>query len=112
MVKTGWLDPSGDFYPCCIMEHYAWAKEYLNDLKNAFDDHRNISGKDAEQILIDAGWVQITRSMIGNQEYSIFWSLEKRLTEYQENFLKPIFEDTKTDIGFSSRCHWEHDMNL
>lgn len=22
------------------------------------------------------------------------------------------FEDTKTDIGFLSRCHWKHDMNL
>lgn len=108
-IKTGWLDPAGEFYPCAVMQHYAWAAEYLNDIKDAFDDHRDLCGRDAEQMLIEQGWVQITQSFLDGQ-YSFFWSFKKSLSVYQENYLKEFFEDSEADICPVSRDHWKYDM--
>ena len=30
-LKTGWLSPSGDFYPCAVYEHFDLARKILKD---------------------------------------------------------------------------------
>ena len=108
-IETGWLDPAGDFYQCDVMDHHYFAECFLKDIKNSFDDHRLDSIKDPEEQLENAGWVKITRSIF-NREYSVIWGVHKTLSEYQKNYLRPIFENKDVDLCFTSICRLEKEM--
>lgn len=49
-LQTGWLSPTGDFYPCGVYEHISLAREILKD-ENA---------NRADEKLHDCGFVSIT----------------------------------------------------
>jgi hypothetical protein len=101
-MQTGWLAPNGDFYPCETFEHIAVAEELVDKL----DIHIGLKYH-ADDILMESGWVKITRSLLGVKEQNIFW--DKFLTEYQKKFLKPYFEENDELIGAIAIMRWEYE---
>ena len=103
-MQTGWLAPNGDFYECAVFDHIDVARNILDKIAV----HRN--GKcHPDEILLSAGWVQITRSMLGIKEQNIFW--EKFLTEYQKQFLRPYFEENDEPISSVAAMKWQYETN-
>ena len=101
-MQTGWLAPNGDFYECAVFDHIDTARNILDKLTV----ERN--GKHyPDEILLSAGWVQITRSLLGIKEQNIFW--EKFLTEYQKQFLRPYFEENDEPISFVALMKWQNE---
>lgn len=80
-LKTGWLSPNGDFYPCRVCEHIWCARKILKDE----DNNR------ADFDLLHRGFAEITLSQLGKKEWIIHW--DNYLTDIQKNFLKPYFDD-------------------
>lgn len=103
-MQTGWLDPNGDFYPCEVFDHIGMAEDIVNDLGLVSRTKYH-----ADEILLQNGWVQITRSLLGIKEQNIFW--ERFLTEYQKNFLKPYFEENDEPVCGIAIMKWEYEMD-
>lgn len=103
-MQTGWLDTAGGFYPCEVFDHVVEAERIVRNLGL-------VSGTKyhADEILLNNGWVQITRSLIGRKEQNIFWN--RFLTEYQKNFLKPYFEENDEPISSVAIIKWEREMD-
>ena len=102
-MKTGWLSPNGDFYPCDTYEHVDVA-EYIVDklnLQRGGQHHK-------DEVLLDAGWVQISRSALGQKEQKIYW--RHFLTDYQKNFLRPYFEENDEIVCPISLMRWEREI--
>ena len=95
-LKTGWLSPNGDFYPCGVYEHLSLAREILKD---------EIANTDDEK-LHDCGFVSISISQLGVKEWRIYW--KHFLTEAQKNFLKRYFEDDMAE-GITTNMRWERE---
>ena len=56
-MQTGWVDPMGNFYPCKMFDHIEVAMNLVDTLKLG-----SITMKyNADEILLENGWVQITR---------------------------------------------------
>ena len=104
-MQTGWLSPNGDFYTCKTFDHIGLAEEIIDK----FSIHRN-DIYHPDKILLDNGWVQITRSLIGRKEQNIFW--ENFLTEYQKNFLKPYFENNDESVSSVAIMRWKFEMEM
>lgn len=96
-LKTGWLSPNGDFYPCGVYEHISCARKILND-ENA---------NRADEKLQDIGFAEITLSQLGVKEWRVYW--KNFLTEQQKNFLKPYFEDDVFSMGDIVKVRWERE---
>lgn len=103
-MQTGWLDPAGNFYPCETFEHYDVAVVLVDRLFPEIMDERC-----EDDILKERGWVQITRSLIGKKEQSIYW--DRFLTEYQKQFLRQYFEENDEPISLASKMKWEREIN-
>lgn len=99
-MQTGWVDPAGCFYPCNTYEHYDLAVELVARIYPEIMDD-----KFEDTILLDHGWVQITRSQIGQKTQNIYW--DKFLSESQKQFLHPYFEDNDEPISSVSRMKWK-----
>lgn len=94
-LKTGWLSPNGDFYPCGVYEHISYARKILGDeYTNRADDK-----------LLDSGFAEITISQLGVKEWRVYW--KHFLTEQQKNFLKSYFEDDVFPMGDITKMRWE-----
>lgn len=50
-LDTGWLSPSGDWYPCEFMEHLALAGYLCED--------KEVSDRYAEEELLKTGWCEV-----------------------------------------------------
>ena len=101
-MQTGWLDPAGCFYPCNIYEHYDLAIELVACIyPEIMDDEYE------DVILLNRGWVQITRSQIGQKTQNIYW--DRFLSEFQKQFLRPYFEDNDEPISSVSMMKWKHE---
>ena len=95
-MKTGWLSPTGEWFPCPIYDHIYVA--------------RWLSGEDrrADDVLINRGWVKISISQLGRKEWRIYWHYRLGLTPEQKQFLKPYFEpDSDFPIDALTRDYWE-----
>ena len=103
-MQTGWLAPNGDFYPCETFDHV----EVAEDLVDKFNVQRGLKYH-ADDILMDAGWTKITRSLLGRKEQNVFW--EKFLTEYQKQFLRPYFEENDEPVSAIAIMRWEFEMD-
>lgn len=103
-MQTGWLAPDGSFYPCALYEHIEVAREIVDKI----GIQRN--GKHRpDEILLSAGWVQITRSLICVKEQNIFW--ENFLTDYQKIFLRPYFEQNDETMSPVAIMRWEYETD-
>ena len=103
-MQTGWLDLNGDFYPCEVFDHIAVAEDIVNDLELVSRTKTH-----ADDILLEHGWVQISRSLLGIKEQNIFW--ERFLTEYQKQFLRPYFEENDEPVCSIAIMRWEYEMD-
>lgn len=74
-LKSGWLSPTGEFFPCISFDHIVTARELA--------EHLNL--------LMNSGWVYIGISTYGRHEWRIGW--KTHLTYEQKRFLTPYFED-------------------
>lgn len=99
-LKTGWLSPSGDFYPCAVYEHLSLARKIL---KNEYENR-------PDEKLHDRGFAEITISQLGTKEWRVYW--KNFLTEQQKNFLKPYFEDDVFPMGSIVRTRWERENDI
>lgn len=94
-MKTGWLSPTGEWFPCPVYDHIYWA--------------RKLSGEDrrADDVLINRGWVKISITQLGRREWRIYWG-RQHLTPEQKQFLRPYFEpDSDYPIDELTRSFWE-----
>ena len=98
-MQTGWLDPAGRFYPCETFEHIAVAEEIVGD--------RFVAAPD--DMLMNSGWVKITRSLLGKKEQNIFW--EKHLTIPQIDFLRTYFENNDENVSPIAVMRWEYELD-
>lgn len=98
-MQTGWLTPVGEFCPCETFEHIAIAEEIVGD--------RYIAAPD--DVLMNSGWVKITRSLLGMKEQNIFW--EKHLTQPQIEFLRPYFETNDEPVSPVALMCWERELD-
>ncbi len=95
-MKTGWLSPTGEWFPCPVYDHIFWA--------------RKLSGEDrrADDVLINRGWVKISITQLGRKEWRIYWNNRLGLTPEQKQFLKPYFEsDSDFPVDDWTRHFWE-----
>lgn len=102
-MQTGWLDPTGTFYPCKVFEHVEMANDLVDLLKIESPTYHG------DETLLKNGWVQITRSLLGVKEQNIFW--EKFLTEYQKQFLRPYFEENDEPVSSTAMKRWEFETD-
>ena len=99
-MKTGWLSPTGEWYPCPVYDHLTLARK-LADTTIRPDD-----------VLIDRRWVKITISQLGRKEWRIYWHNRLGLTPEQKQFLKPYFEsDSDFPVDDWTRYFWEVECN-
>ncbi|MBQ8357892.1 MAG: hypothetical protein IJX39_08825 [Clostridia bacterium] len=96
-LKTGWLSPSGDFYPCGVYEHMDCARKILKDEAASRPDEK----------LHDCGFAEITISQMGVKEWRVYW--KNFLTDEQKNFLKPYFEDDVRPMAYVPKMRWEQE---
>lgn len=94
-LHTGFLSPTGEFYPCDYMEHMTVAKEILETL---YPDEWFI---DPEDILRRNGWVDIHKSL-PTKQYSFYWDPRGNLTPEQKHIIRPIVEENTGDISSNS----------
>lgn len=97
-MKTGWLSPTGEWFPCSVYEHMYWAKK--------------LSGEDrrADDILINRGWTKISISQMGRKEWRIYWNRRLGLTPEQKQFLRPYFEpDSDFPVDLFTQDYWEEE---
>ena len=97
-MKTGWLSPTGEWFPCPVYDHMYWA--------------RKLSGEDrrADDVLINRRWVKISISQLGHKEWRIYWCRHLGLTPEQKQFLKPYFEpDNDFPVDALTRDYWEEE---
>ena len=98
-MKTGWLSPTGEWFPCPVYDHMYWA--------------RKLSGEDrrADDALINRRWVKISISQLGCKEWRIYWHRHLGLTPEQKQFLKPYFEpDSDFPVDALTRDYWEEEQ--
>ena len=96
-LKTGWMSPGGDFYPCEYMEHIPAAYEIWDEMyKNLFPDITYL----LEQKLIEFGWCEI--QVINFMEHGFLFNFARHLTPEQKQVIKPVFEDNKHRLIKSS----------
>jgi len=97
-MKTGWLSPTGEFIKCDVCDHIDTAIEIVGDNYRASD------------VLLKRGWVQISRSLIGNKEYCVYYDLHHNLTTEQTKFLRPYFEDDNIRMDSITRMRWKYEV--
>lgn len=99
-LKTGWLFPNGDFYPCGTFEHISCAGKIIGDDSYARPD----------EILHNCGFAEITVSNEGAKEWRVYW--KDFLTVAQKIFLKPYFEDDTLPMENAARLRWEQENRI
>lgn len=89
-LKTGWMSPDGDFYPCEYMEHISVAYEIWDKMyKDLFPDITCL----LDQKLIEFGWCEI--QVITFMEHGFLFNFARHLTPEQKRVIKPVFEENK-----------------
>lgn len=104
-LKTGWMSPDGDFYPCEYMEHIPLAYEIWDEMyANLFPDITY----NFEQKLIEFGWCEI--QVITFMEHGFLFNFARHLTPEQKRVIMPVFEDNKHRLIKSSLSDLEEEF--
>lgn len=98
-MKTGWLSPTGEFIECDVCDHVYIARELTGE------------GYHADDTLLKRGYVQISRSLMGNYEQKIYYDLHHNLTPEQTRFLRPYFEDNDIPMDSLAQMRWDMEVN-
>lgn len=98
-IPTGWLSPTGEFFPCRPYEHTSTARDLLHDY--------GISKPEVE--LLNRGFCSISIVSFFDHGYAI--GLRQHLTPEQKNFLEPYYHG---EMGLSmiseSREMYEYEL--
>lgn len=103
--KTGWLSPTGEFFPCKHYEHISKAEEICESLGISeyviYDDE-----------LLKRGWAKLGISMLGNKQFYVRW--ERRLTSQQRYELKDLIENPNPKLPLDSLTLslWSYDEDI
>ena len=99
-MKTGWLSPTGEWFPCEVYEHLYMARKLSGE-----------HGCRADDKLIERGWVKISISHWPTNRWSIWWR-HHHLTPEQKRFLKPYFApDSELPVNDFERDYWEDECD-
>lgn len=103
-IKTGWLSPTGEFFPCSTYAHIDTACKICAELFKV--DSIYISNPDIK--LMDLGWVSITITSFVDHGFSICY--KGHLTSEQKSFLKPYYNgEYWLGLTHSSMCAYERE---
>lgn len=97
-MQTGWLSPTGEFIKCDTCDHIYVARQLTGD------------GYRADDLLLKRGYVQISRSLMGEREQAIYYDLRHVLTPEQIMFLRPYFEDNDIPVSDVAQQRWEMEV--
>lgn len=106
-LPTGWLSPDGKFIECEYYNHFNKAR-HICEKYNYPDAQKELLADgsytyaDAEEILLNHGWVQISVSSFANQ-FEIYWNVYRRLNKIQREFLEPYMIINRTNIFHINR---------
>lgn len=84
-LDTGWISPSGDYYPTGYMEHLFVADEIWKMLNNGTPPN------DVDRRLVDLGWCEI--HCLTYIEHGFLFNFGRHLTPEQKAVIKPVFEE-------------------
>ena len=103
--ETGWLSPTGEFFPCKHYEHVSKAEEICESLGISeyviYDDE-----------LLKRGWAKLGISILGNKQFYVRW--ERRLTSQQRYELKDLIENPNPKLPLDSLTLslWSYDEDI
>ena len=104
-IKTGWLSPTGEFFPAGLYDHIEVARELADSLNlPSYDFKKNRAISDDDKLL-NAGWVYIGIGVYFEHEWRVGWNL--RLSPEQIRFLKPYFEESDIPMNEIAKERWE-----
>ena len=86
-MPIGWLSPTGEMVKCDTFEHITVAFDLANKYNFNYRDFK------PDEALIKNQWIHITRSLILDHDYHVYYNLSKGPTVEQIHFLKPYFEN-------------------
>ena len=86
-MPIGWLSPTGEMVKCDTFEHITVAFDLANKYNFNYRDFK------PDEALIKNQWIHITRSLILDHDYHVYYKLSKGPTVEQIHFLKPYFEN-------------------
>lgn len=89
-LTTGFMSPTGEFYPCGYMEHLSLADEIYDEL------YPNTYTPDPEGELVKNGWVAIHR--LTYIDFGYIFDINRHLTNEQKAVIRPVFESNREDI--------------
>ena len=101
-LKTGWLFPNGELYPCDTFEHISCAREIIGDYSYSYAR--------PDEVLHECGFAEISISSLGVKEWRVYW--KNFLTVAQKNFLKPYFEDDTLPMEKAAKIRWEQENSI
>lgn len=102
-LKTGWLSPGGDFFPCYSYDHEEEARKIVDKF-----GYPEIENSHADDNLMSHGWAYVGISDFMCHEWRIGW--EKFLTEPQKQFLRPYFEESNLPVNDLAVWKWEREV--
>lgn len=111
-LNTGWLSPTGELTVCDYFEHTAVAEELVLKLGGSatlLSEGERIRILRVDDMLLSAGWVKISMSLLGKKEWAIYW--EKFLTEWQKAALRPYFEESEIPVGPTGKIKWSREVD-
>lgn len=88
-IRTGWLSPSAEFFPCQSYEHLNVADKIYAKLKGLSEDESTCVSLPDEKLL-DMGWMHI--SIRTFRCHGFAFAVRRTLTLEQFQFLKPYYE--------------------
>lgn len=91
-LESGFLSPTGEFFPCSYMAHITVADELLETLcpDKYFDD--------PEEQLRKLGWVDVHME-ITSRKYNVCWNYYGHMSSEQVRVLRPLIEDAPEKIA-------------
>lgn len=90
-LRTGWLSPTGEFYPCGQFEHISVANELCEPMGLPDTDPSTLRRISGDEKLLNFGWVYIGLSLMGVREWRFGW--KRNLTGEQIQFLRQYVDD-------------------
>ena len=105
-IKTGWLSPTGEFFPAGLYDHIYVARELADSLSLPSYDFKTNRMIPDDDKLLNNGWVYIGIGVYFEHEWRIGWG-ELPLTPEQIRFLRPYFEENDLPVNEIARMRWE-----
>ena len=105
-IRTGWLSPSAEFFPCRCYDHLDVANKICAKLKGLSEDESAYISTPDEKLL-DMGWMHI--SIRTFRCHGFAFAVRRTPTLEQFQFLKPYYEgEFGLDMTDDSKQDYEY----